>query len=197
MDRFPKFHHHQGQKSEKDFGYTALDPLSRDVRYNLGVWHFWAERYDEAARVFEGLTESEPEFIQGWEGLAESLGAQGEYEEAVGVLQPERVFANVAYLRPLGMLGFLYGRVGRRADALAVLERLDQLEADGRYVPPWFRAMVYAGLDEKDEALAWLERGYDSRDHWMIWLGSDPHLWGNLLSSPQFNDLLRRMDLGG
>jgi TolB-like protein/tetratricopeptide (TPR) repeat protein len=173
-----------------------LDPLSRDVRYNLGVWHIWSKRHEEAARVFQGLTKSDPDFILGWEGLAEALAAQGNYEEAVRLLRPDMVFANLDYLRAFGQLGFLYGRMGRRADALAVLERLDQLEADGRYVPPWFRAMVYAGLDEKDEALAWLERGYDNRDHWLIWLGTDRHLWGNLLSTPQFNDLLRRMDLG-
>ena len=174
-----------------------LDPLSRDVRYNLGAGHIWAKRYDEAARVFEGLTESDPDFIQGWEGLAEALGGKGEYRQALGVLQPARVFGSLAYLRPVGILGFIYGRLGQRTDALSILEKYNDLEAEGRYVPPVLRAMVYAGMDEEDEALAWLEKGYETRDHWMIWLGTDPHLWGNLLSNPQFQGLLRRMDLGG
>ena len=74
------------------------------------------------------------------------------------------------------------------------LERLDELAAGGRYVSPVARAHVYAGLDEVDEALAWLEKGYEERTHWLIWLGREPYHWGNLASDPRFQELLRRMN---
>ena len=55
-------------------------------------------------------------------------------------------------------------------------------------------AVIYAALDEKEEALAWLERAYDERDSWMDYLGLDSRLDG-LRSDPRFADLLRRMNL--
>jgi adenylate cyclase len=61
-------------------------------------------------------------------------------------------------------------------------------------VPSYSVAVIYAALDEKEEALAWLERAYDERDSWMDYLGLDPRL-GGLRSDPRFADLLRRMNL--
>ncbi len=95
------------------------------------------------------------------------------------------------------ILGYLYGQLGRRADALKQLERLDEIAARGRYVSPVSRAYVYAGLDEVDEAFAWLERGYEERSHWLIWLGPESYDWGNLVSDPRYHDLLRRMNSPG
>jgi hypothetical protein len=77
---------------------------------------------------------------------------------------------------------------------LKQLERLDELAARGRYVSPVSRAHVYAGLADVGEAFAWLEKGYEERTHWLIWLGREPYLWDNLTSDPRFHDLVRRMD---
>ena len=98
------------------------------------------------------------------------------------------------YDNGIGLLGYLYGRLGRRADALKQLERLDEIAARGRYVSPVSRAHVYAGLDEVDEVFAWLEEGFEERTHWLIWLGREPYDWGNVVSDPRFQDLVRRMN---
>jgi hypothetical protein len=72
-----------------------------------------------------------------------------------------------------------------------VLEELLKLSTE-RYVSPYNIATVYNGLGELDEALAWLERGYEQRDLRMSFLKVEPK-WNNLRSDPRFQDLLRRV----
>jgi predicted Zn-dependent protease len=174
-----------------------LDPRSRRVNYNIGFLPLWAERQAEAVEAFESLVALEPEYFGGHEGLAIALEAQGRHVEALASARTMTALAGPNYDSGIGFLGYLYGRSGRRADALKQLERLDEIAARGRYVSPVSRAHVYVGLDELDEAFAWLERGYEERTHWLIWLGREPFDWGNLVSDPRFQDLLRRMNYPG
>jgi len=48
-------------------------------------------------------------------------------------------------------------------------------------------------VGEKDEAISWLERGYEVRGGDMVLLKVGPH-WDPLRSDPRFQDLLRRMN---
>jgi TolB-like protein len=171
-----------------------LDPRSREVGYNIGFLLLWAGREAEAVAAYERLVASEPEYYGGHDGLAIVLAAQGRYEEAVAAARNALAVGDPDYDPDIGLLGYLYGRLGRRADALKQLERLDDMAARGRYVSPASRADVYAGLDEVDEAFAWLEKAYEERTHWLIWLGREPYDWDNLMSDPRFHDLVRRMN---
>jgi hypothetical protein len=53
-------------------------------------------------------------------------------------------------------------------------------------------ALVYAGLGEKEQAFAFLNKAFDERSHWLVWLRLDPR-WDNLRSDPRFAQLLTRL----
>jgi hypothetical protein len=53
---------------------------------------------------------------------------------------------------------------------------------------------VYNGLDQIDEALTWLEYGFERRDPRMVELKIDPR-WKNLRHEPRFARLLKEMRL--
>ena len=53
-------------------------------------------------------------------------------------------------------------------------------------------ALVYAGLGEKDEAFAWLEKSFAARDKGLTYLKIDPCL-DPLRSDSRFQDLVRRV----
>ena len=53
-------------------------------------------------------------------------------------------------------------------------------------------ALIYAGLAEKDEAFAQLEKCYQARDKGLTYLKIDPPL-EPLRSDPRFDDLVRRV----
>jgi hypothetical protein len=55
-------------------------------------------------------------------------------------------------------------------------------------------AVVYAGLNDKDQAFEWLHRAYEARSFGMTQLKVETVL-DSLRSDPRFKDLLKRMGL--
>jgi hypothetical protein len=62
------------------------------------------------------------------------------------------------------------------------------------YVDFYFPAMIYAGLNDGDQAFRWLEKGYQEHSNQMVWLAVDPW-WYGMRSDPRYADLLRRIGL--
>jgi serine/threonine-protein kinase len=53
-------------------------------------------------------------------------------------------------------------------------------------------ARVYLGLDDKDQAMHWLEKSYEERYGILVYLRVEP-LFDSLRADPRFEDLLRRI----
>jgi len=76
-------------------------------------------------------------------------------------------------------------------EARAVLNAiLKRSESD--WVSPVSIAFIYSRLGDKENGLAWLEKGYEQRDPKMTFLGSDPQR-GRLRDDPRYQDLVRRV----
>lgn len=73
---------------------------------------------------------------------------------------------------------------------------LDQFvtQSPRRQFTPFFIATFYARLDRKDEAMMWLEKGYEERDFRMTLL-SVAFEFDSFRNDPKFKELLRRMGL--
>jgi hypothetical protein len=69
-----------------------------------------------------------------------------------------------------------------------------KMAAERRYISPYSIAVIYLGLGDKEQAFAWLNRAYQERDNWLIYLNVEPRL-DPLRSDPRFTDLLRRVGL--
>ena len=81
--------------------------------------------------------------------------------------------------------------MGRGDDARTMIQKLQehvQKEGVGRYEI----ALIYAGLGEKDAAFEWLEKAFEQRTVYMLWLNVDPS-FDDLRSDSRFEDLLRRI----
>jgi hypothetical protein len=92
----------------------------------------------------------------------------------------------------LAALGHVYARSGQRAAAQKVIADL-QVTARRRYVSPYDIATIYAGLGDKEQALAWLEKANEDRSGWLAWwLKVDPK-FDTLRSDPRFHNLLRHV----
>lgn len=74
-----------------------------------------------------------------------------------------------------------------------MLEGLGHLSAT-RYVSPYSVALVHAGLGNRDQALAWLDKAYAERSDYMPYLRLEPMLDG-LRSDHRFTALVRRVGL--
>ena len=91
-------------------------------------------------------------------------------------------------------LGHAYARAGKSAEARKLLSELKE-ESKRRYVSWSDFAAIYAGLGEKDQAFACLEKAYEQRDTKLVTRGSLNPLLDPLRSDPRFADLLRRIGL--
>jgi hypothetical protein len=64
--------------------------------------------------------------------------------------------------------------------------------SEKKYVAPHAFAVVFAGLGDKVQTLAWLEKAYLARDEMLPFLRVNPRL-AFLHADPRFQDLVRRM----
>ena len=80
---------------------------------------------------------------------------------------------------------------GMTSEAQAVLREMDAL-AKQRFVTAYGIALVHAGLGHKDEAFSWLDRAFEERSHWLVWLRLDPR-WNSLRDDPRFAALIAKM----
>jgi hypothetical protein len=55
--------------------------------------------------------------------------------------------------------------------------------------------VIHAGLGDKAEALAWLEKAYDDRSFFLVSLNVDPR-FDHLRAEPRFRALVQRIGLG-
>lgn len=167
---------------------TPLDLLANlDMAYILLA----SGMYDRSIEQSRKALEIDPDYWGSYQTLGLAYGRKKQYPEAIAALEKARlVDANPS---SLGYLGYVYAASGKQAEAKKVLEELKELSKH-RYVSPYNIACVYAGLEDKDQAFEWLERGYTERTSYMVLLKTETTL-DNLRDDPRFKDLLKRMNL--
>ena len=170
----------------------ARDPLSASLSHNRAVQLSLAGKYDSAIDECRRTIDLDPSFAVAYEVMAASYGAKGMYREALSLIE------NASRLNPrnamsLALLGYVRASLKQDREARQVLEQL-ATSAQQRYIPALAFAVVHVGLDEKDQAFAWLEKAYEERANRLAYLAFEP-TWARLRSDPRFDDLLRRIGL--
>jgi tetratricopeptide (TPR) repeat protein len=124
--------------------------------------------------------------------LIPSYEQKGMFDEAVRELETAIVLSGGSAAM-MAWLGHVYAVSGRRDKALEVLEEL-KAKSEREYVASYYFVLVYLGLDEKDQALIWLERAYRERSTHLVWLKVDP-IFDGLRADTRFTELMRRMGM--
>jgi serine/threonine protein kinase/tetratricopeptide (TPR) repeat protein len=167
---------------------VALDPVSLQANFIFSQSLYEARHYDEAISQLRKTLDLEPRFWPARLYIGKALAEQGHFQEAIEELKKAGDFTT----EPLATIGYVYGRMGRAADAHKVIADLQEQLKKG-YVAPTNFATVYIGLGDKDQALVWLEKGYQQRDFWITFLKGEP-IFDSLRSDPRFQDLVRQVN---
>jgi TolB-like protein/DNA-binding winged helix-turn-helix (wHTH) protein len=167
-----------------------LDPLSVVAGQTLGWRLLYAGQYDRAMVQFGKTLELQKDAFVARIGLAQSLWGKGERRRALS--EGQRSYAD-SDRSPwvLAWLGYAYGASGQAQRAREVLAQLAEA-GRSRYISPFYPAMVEVGLGENDKALAALEKAFETRSPWMVFLKVEPE-FESLRTDPRFIDLLRRV----
>ncbi|HEV2522893.1 MAG TPA: protein kinase, partial [Candidatus Acidoferrales bacterium] len=166
-----------------------LDPLSLNINWFLGVTFYFARQYDQAIEQCLKVLELAPNVFRLHTFLGMAYVEKSMYKE--GIAELEKGVAISRNNLSLCFLGYGYAVAGRRGEAQKILDELNEL-AKEKHVPAIHRAVIFAGLAEKDKAFDWLEKAYD--EHYVIAIKVHPS-YDPLRSDPRFADLLRRMNL--
>jgi len=170
----------------------AVDPLFPLMHANSAVVALQAEDPKSAMEFATQAIAINPEFWVGYLHLGtarmmlgDDAGALQAYTEA------ERMSGGNS--KPVTYRAHSLAQLGRVVEARALLEKL-VAESGERWVPPYGIAVILAGLDEPEQAFAWLERAADERDVHVLWLAMDP-CFAALREDPRFAALLQRNGL--
>jgi TolB-like protein/Tfp pilus assembly protein PilF len=168
----------------------SLDPLSLIIGADLAEELLIAHRYDEALKQSRETMNMDPFFALTHYVLGEVLAQQHMPNEAIAELQ-KAVELSPGSTAFAANLANAYAVSGRREEAVKILNDLKSRSRAGFSNAPEI-ALVYVGLDDKDQGMAWLERAYAERFNPGVLMrpAFDP-----LRSDPRFQDLVRRIGL--
>ncbi len=166
------------------------DPLSLSINTDLGFFYYYTGRYDEAVKQLKLVREMNPNYPPAHLWLGRAYQELGKFEEALSAFR--RVEERVRdWPVSIAARGFVAGVAGRPTLALEALAELEQLSSR-RFVTSYGVALVHAGLGQNDAAFASLNRAFDERSNWLVWLRLDPR-WNELRRDPRFAQLVGQM----
>jgi TolB-like protein/DNA-binding winged helix-turn-helix (wHTH) protein/tetratricopeptide (TPR) repeat protein len=170
-----------------------LSPLDSFARTNAGSLLGLLQNYGEAEEQFRKALNIDPSQPYIYLRLGTFYLWQGKTSQAISELERAVELSN-RQPEKLAWLSYAYARAGRTQDANRLLAEISASLAAQKYVSPLEVALAYLGTGDKQSALQHLEKAYQQRDEWMVYLNVYPE-FQSLHDEPQFQDLQRRMNL--
>jgi eukaryotic-like serine/threonine-protein kinase len=170
-----------------------IAPLSSLGNFFVASVLVFTRQWDPAIEQLLSDIELEPNFWFDHCFLGRAYEAKGRLPEAIAEFQ-KALALDQDNTEIWSGLGHAHALSGDKSEAQKVLSHLDELSAHN-YVSPYSRAIVYAGLGERDQVFAWLDRAFQERSYFLaVYLPTDSRL-DSLHADPRFVDLKRRVGL--
>jgi serine/threonine protein kinase/Tfp pilus assembly protein PilF len=169
----------------------AINPVSPIIFNDAGLIYYYAGQYDLALEECKKALDLSPDFYPASAALGDIYLQMDRRVEALDILRD--VDQREGRLLSKAALGFGYALSGQKKKALAILDEMRRASPD-RPVPPFYLALLYTGLGQKDAAFKWLRQAYQERAYRMIYLKVDP-AFASLRQDPRFDALLRDIGL--
>ncbi|HVU95523.1 MAG TPA: tetratricopeptide repeat protein [Puia sp.] len=169
-----------------------LDPLSVAISTDMGFSFYYGGNYDQAITALKASLQKNPRFGLAHLWLGRSYQAKKQYPAAITEYKAT-LETTAGWPVALAAIGDVYGESGQPELARRVLDTLGYLSS-GRFVTAYGVALVYAGLGEKEQAFAWLNKAFDERSNWLVWLKSDPR-WAPISRDARFAEMVNRVGL--
>jgi len=167
-----------------------LDPLSLIINSDLAELLLIAHSPDESIEQSRKTIDMDPSFAFAHNQLGQAYLEKHMFGEAIAELQ-KAIQLSGDSPTCVANLARAYAVAGRKAEAAELLDDLKKRSSHG-YPYTSELAVIYTALGDKDQAMAWLEKGYEERFNPGVLLrpGFDP-----LRSDARFQNLVRRIGL--
>jgi TolB-like protein/Flp pilus assembly protein TadD len=168
----------------------GLAPLDLQLNSDVAAVYSYAGRNDQALEQARKTTEIDRNYWFSYLILGLAYERKGKYPEAIAAVEKAHSLDDNPAIE--GSLGYVYAAAGKKAEAQKVLEELKVLSTQ-RYVPAYNVAVICAGLNDKDQAFEWLNKGYEARSG--LVLMKVETVLDNLRPDPRYKQLLKRLNL--
>jgi serine/threonine-protein kinase len=172
---------------------VQADPFSPLANFAGGSISIFTHQWDQAIEQLLAAKELAPTFWFNSCFLGRAYEQVGKMPEAIAEFR-SALELDKDNTEILSGLGHAYAVAGNKTEAQKVLDQLKGL-SEHSYVSPYGLAVIYAGLKEKDQAFAWLERAFNERSYFMaVYFPTDARL-DTLRADPRFAVLKRRVGI--
>jgi len=171
--------------------WEEIDPLDLLGETAMAAMLYSDSRFDEAIAESRKVLTQDPNFYEAhlWLGLA--LEQKRDFPSAIDELKKAVELSNETMW--IGFVAHAKALSGDRAGALKILNDLQRL-SQRTYVSPWWFAVIYSGLGDKDDVFIWLEKAYQAREHDLPASNTWP-IFNFLHSDQRYQDFIHRIGL--
>ena len=166
-----------------------LDPASLPIRTDLAFHLHYSGRNEDARQELQNILKLDPSFPLAHFWMGRVLSSESNCAGALSELETASSSSLRDWQPVIAAHGYIAGMCGQPSRALEDLRRFDDI-ARNRFVTSYGYALIYAGLGEKEQALAWLRKALEERSHWLVWIRVDPR-FDTLRSDPRFQQIVR------
>ena len=176
-------------KSEEAFSEYQLvaeqDPLDLRAQMTLANAYGKRGRFDEASKILDDVQQNDPSrSVLYWHRGVLYL-RQGRYQTALDEFSKEQF----EFLKLTGQ-AISYHHLQQKDEAVATLQSLISTMGESS---SYQIAQVYAQWDDADNAMSWIERGYNIRDPGLQYINLDT-LFNPISEDPRFKAFLQKMN---
>ncbi len=169
-----------------------LDPFTPVFNASLGWWYYLARQNDKAIAQCNRTIEIAPNHFFAYWVLGLAYAVQRSYADGVVSLQ-KAVALNQFDQHIRADLGRLFGLMGEREEAIAILNEFQEVSKQ-QYISPVNLAKVHLGLANNEEAMEQLGKAVDERSVKLPWFLLDPAV-DVLRNDPRFIEIKRQVGL--
>jgi adenylate cyclase len=176
------------EASEEFKRALELDPLNLGLRTDIAFISVAAGHYDEAIDELRQILAMDDTLYREHAILGSALEQKGLFDEALAEYKRAQAIEYDPGL--LCSFATAYARSGNRAAAEETLKQMYEI-AKTKSIDAQDFATVYLVLGDKEEALRWLEKGYERHEN-LIGIRRDPD-YAPLRSDPRFEALANKI----
>jgi Tfp pilus assembly protein PilF len=169
-----------------------LNPLALEVNDCAAVIFNCTNQFDKSLEACERMFRIDENYFPAYSDLAEAYLEKARYEDATEVLR-KAVAISKGAATVKARLGYACARSGKMQEARAMLHELEE-DSKRKYVSPVAFAIINCGLNNKNEAIRWLEKAFDEHAGGLLSVKVRP-MWANLRPEPGFAQLVNRLGL--